>query len=138
MGTFPKLTVWAIAALLGFLPVGNLAVSASFETCVAGYNNVKSAAYERRFHNDAAAWAVKCPENWADKYRDIADDGAMMSDPCYGDPPICSETLGITPTYFECSGIAADKLGTPEQIEEADKIASELQETRGNVCHFAQ
>jgi hypothetical protein len=138
MAKLAGLGVSVIVAAVTLPPLCTVAMAASFDACIAGYDNVRTKSYEERFQQDAAAWALKCPPDWADKYRNESDDSGMMSDPCYGDPPICGETLGITPTYFECSGVAADKLGTPEQIAEADRIAKELQETKGQVCHFAQ
>jgi hypothetical protein len=127
-----------VLAALALAKLGTSADAASYAQCIAGYNNVTSAAYASRFQADAAAWAVKCPENWADKYRQSDDDEAMMSDPCYSDPPICSENLGITPTYIECSAVAADSVGTPDEIARAEQIATELQNSHGHVCHFAQ
>ena len=136
MGKLRRLNLTVFVAAVTFPLVAEVAVAASYERCIQGYRNVQSPAYSQRLQRDGAAWAVKCPEGWDDKYRNDPDDTKMMADPCYGDPAICGEQLGAVPTYFECSGVAADKLGTPQQIQEADRIAKELSNI--TVCHYAQ
>ncbi len=138
MGKLAELGLLGIIAAAAFPPLTDIARAASFEGCIDGYKNVQTNSYEERFQRDAAAWAVRCPKGWDEKYRNDTGDDRIMSDPCYGDPEICHEPLGITPTYFECSEVAADKLGTPTQVKQAGQIAQKLQESKGNVCHFAQ
>jgi hypothetical protein len=124
----------AIIAALTLPLITDAAVAASYERCILGYRMVKTPAYSQRLHQGAAAKAAACPEGWDSKYGD--DDGAMMADPCYGDPKVCAEPMGLVETRTECGEVSASKLGTAEQVQEAERIFRELQQSA--ICHFAQ
>ena len=120
------------ASVLPF--IAQAANSASYEHCLLSYRMVKSPAYTKRLQQGAAAKAAACPDGWETKYGD--DDGAMMADPCYGDPKVCSEPMGLADTRTECGEVSASKLGTAAQIQEAARIFRELQQS--TICHYAQ
>jgi hypothetical protein len=134
MWTLWRLGLPAIFAAMTFSLATELAVAASYERCIKDYRNVQSAAYSQRLQQGAAAKQAACPEGWETKYGD--DDGAMMADPCYGDPAVCAEPMGLVETRTECGEVSASKLGTEEQVQEAEGIYRELQQS--DICHFAQ
>jgi hypothetical protein len=123
-----------LLAALALPLITQAANAASYEHCLLGYRMVKSPAYSKRLQQGAAAKAAACPDGWEAKYGD--DDGAMMSDPCYGDPKVCAEPMGLVDTRTECGEVSSSKLGTAAQIKEAARIFQELQQS--TICHYAQ
>jgi hypothetical protein len=134
MRTLWRVSLLAIIAAMPFSLTSEVAAAASYERCIEDYRNVQSTAYNQRLQQGAAAKAAACPEGWETKYGD--DDGAMMADPCYGDPAVCAEPMGLVETRTECGEVSASKLGTEEQVQEAEGIYRELQQS--DICHFAQ
>ena len=124
------LVLWAILVAATFPLVTRIAVAASYERCILGYRIIKSPAYNQRLQRDGAA----C-NGYENKYTDDPND-TIMSDPCYGGPPICREQLGLDATRTECGEVASSKLGTPDQIAEAERIFLELRENM--ICPYAQ
>jgi hypothetical protein len=132
-----KLLGWGrstIVAALTLPLITQAANTASYEHCLVSYRMVKSPAYTKRLQQGAAAKAAACPDGWETKYGD--DDGAMMADPCYGDPKVCAEPMGLVDTRTECGEVSASKLGNANQIQEAARIFRELQQS--TICHYAQ
>ena len=136
MRTLWRLSLPAIIAAVTFPLATETAAAASYERCIQGYTNVQSPSYRQRLQQAATEKAAKCPPGWEDKYSQSGGDDAMMSDPCYGDPTICAEPMGLVDTRTECGEVSSSKLGTPVQLQEAERIFRELQESE--ICHFAQ